>query len=115
MGGAQRVEHGSGGTRRCGEKPGTSTVSALRQRLDAGVGDDAKPALVGTGPAAAAQTVSEYGASRIVPEDLRRDGEVERDDRVEGEDGDPMHWQDRNEQWHSCHSRGAAAARRCRP
>ena len=68
----------------------------------------AKPALVRDGTGGRGADRERVRRLRIVPEDLRRDGEVQRDDRVEGEDRDPMHWLDRNEHWHSCHSSRAA-------
>ena len=54
---------GASGTRRCGVKPGTSTVSAVASASGPAWATTSNPALVGTGPAAAAQIVTVYGTS----------------------------------------------------
>ena len=97
--------------RRCGVKPGTSTVSAVGQRLQAGAGDDREARAGRDRPGRLRADGQPVRRLLVGPEDLRRDGEIERDDALEGEHGDVMvrgHWLDRNEQWHSCHSRRRA-------
>ena len=75
----------------------------------------AKPVDVRTGPGCSPQTVSAVAVALVlVPEDLGRDREVERDDAVEREDGDVMggiagaYLAGFLRKWRSCHWRGCA-------
>ncbi len=83
---------GAPGTRRCGSKPGTSTVSALASASGPAWATIVEP---GARPHRAggrrADVTNAYGVCVVGPEHLRRDREVERDDRVQREDGDAMH------------------------